>query len=159
MESLMIGFGFALVTFMAFTWMGLPFMVIALFRGPRVQRMSTFSLSSVPAVLEARTVDEFIQTLKDDGKRGAYNQVWSNMRKLLMDIKKHRAAYPAEIEDLKAFALTQLRYNIEHSPARDSLETGKFRELAEQAVMMEVMHEIFVADCKAARTKLPRGIV
>jgi hypothetical protein len=158
MELLLIGFGFALTTFMAFAWMGLPFLVHELIKGPREQHMSVFSLSSVPAVLESRTVDEFIQTLKDDGKRGAYNQVWSNMRKLLMDIKKHRQAYPAEIEDLRVFALSQLRYNIEHSPVADSLETAKFRDLAEQSVMLEVMHDIYVADCKASRTKLPNRL-
>jgi len=139
MELLLIGFGFALVTFMAFVWMGL-------------------SLSSVPAVLESRTVYEFIQTLKDEGKVGAFNQVMSNVRKLLLDIKKHRQAYPEEIEDLKVFTLSQLRYNIEHSPVKNSLETAKFRELAEQFVLMEVMHEIYVADCKASRTKLPNSL-
>lgn len=120
--------------------------------------MSPFSLSSVPAVLESRTVYEFIQSLKDEAKAGAYDQVMSNMRKLLLDIKKHRQAYPAEIEDLRTFALSQLRYNIEHSPAHDSLETAKFRDLAEQYVLMEVMHEIYIADCKASRTKLPNRL-
>jgi hypothetical protein len=159
MELFLISFGFALTTFMAFVWMGLPFLVIAIINGPKERQLSAFSLSSMPAVINSRTVEEFIQTLKDDDKRGAYNQVWSNMRKLMLDVKKHRDAYPADIEDLRAFALTQLWYNIEHSPARESLETGKFRDLAEQATMMEVMHDIYMADCKASRTKLPNRLV
>lgn len=158
MELLLIGFGFAVTVFMAFVWMGLPALVLAIAKGPRERKLSVFSLSSVPAVLESRTVYEFIQTLKDEAKTSAYGQVMSNMRKLLMDIKKHRQAYPSEIEDLKAFVLSQLRYNIEHSPARDSLETAKFRDLAEQFVLIEVMHEIYVADCKASRTKLPNSL-
>jgi hypothetical protein len=154
MMMLIILFGFALTMFMAFMWMGLPFLVAAIIKGPTERQLSAFSLSSVPAVINSRTVEEFIQTLKNDDKRGAYNQVWSNMRKLLMDITKHRDAYPADINELKAFTLTQLRYNIEHSPVRESMETSKFRDLAEEAVKGEVMHDIHLADCRANRAPI-----
>lgn len=160
MELILMGLGFALTTFCAFAWMGLPFFVMGLLRRRKgvVQKLSVFSLSSVPAIMESRTVYEFIQSLKDEGKVGAYNAVMGNMRRLLLDIKKHRQSYPAEIEALKTFVLSQLRYNIEHSPACGSLETPRFRDLAEIFVLAEVMQNIYMADCKASRDAAARNI-
>ena len=161
MEYLLIGIGAAATSFCAILWMGLPWFLIAILRkriaGAKYRtHVSAFSLSSLPAIAGARTVYEFIQGLGDADKRGVYNDVMGNMRKLLMDIKRHRTAYPAAIEELKKFVLIQLRYNIEHSAIREAFETSKFRDLAEVFVLTEVMQDIYTADCKASRSPLGR---
>jgi hypothetical protein len=153
----MIGVGFAAVIFTSIMWVGLPWFVLGLVKRSEkdpAQPMSVFSLNSLPAIMESRTVYEFIQSLKNEDKRGAYDAIMSTMRKLLMDIKKHRTAYPTEITELKAFALTQLRFNIEHSPVCKSLETSRFRELAQHFVQVQIMQDIYMTDCKDSRTAL-----
>lgn len=160
--TLLLILGFAMVIFASFVWMGLPIFILALLKGEgnlrQAVKLSAFSMSSIPVILESRTVYEFIQTLPDQAKAAAFNDIMSNMRKLLLDIKKHRATYPADIEGLKLFVLSQLRFNIERSPARSSLETAKFRELAELFVLTEVMQDIYMADCKASREAAYRNI-
>ena len=151
MAYILLFTGFAVVVFCSILWVGLPWFILAWLH-PTTARVSAFSLSSVPAIIGSRTVYEFIQSLKDEPKREAYTAVMSSMRRLLMDIKKHREGYPAEIDDLRAFALSQLRYTIERSPASGAVETSKFRELAEQFVLSEVMQDIYLADCRASRT-------
>ena len=159
MTYFLIGVGFTVVTIAAIMWVGLPWFIVGLIKrqDKATQPLSMFSLSSVPAMLESHTVYEFIQGLKNTDKRSAYDSVMSNMRKLLMDIKKHRTAYPADIEELRAFVLSQLRFNIGHSPVVNSMETPKFRELAQQFVLTEVMQDIYMADCKASCEAARRG--
>lgn len=156
MEYLLIGVGFAAVSFCSFLWLGLPWFIIALLNRPKRATVSVFSFSSVPAIMGARTVYEFIQGLKDEPKRGAYDEIMSTMRKLLMDIKKHRVTYPADIDELKRFVLSQLRFNIERSSIYAAIETAKFRDLAELFVLTDVMQDIYMADCKASRASLRR---
>lgn len=154
--------GMVLMTICTFFWLGLPAALLSIVISGRRKKpatLGTFSLSSVATLLEARTVYEFIQTLPDKAKAAAYNDIMSNLRKLLLDIKKHRAAYPDDIEELRPFVLSQIRYNVEKSPARTALESSKFRELAEVYCLTEVMQDIYMSDCKAARTKLPKGII
>ena len=160
MQYFLIGVGFTAVTFCSIMWVGLPWFVFGLMRRAKQVplQLSVFSLSSVPAIMDSRTVYEFIQSLRNVDKRGAYDAVMSVMRKLLLDIKKHRDAYPSDIDELKAFMLSQLRFNIEHSPVHNSLETGKFRDLAQNFVLREVMSDIYVSDCKASRVALRRNV-
>jgi len=158
MKYLLIGVGFAAVSFCSFLWLGLPWFILVLLHRHKRPIVSAFSFSSVPAIMGARTVYEFIQCLKDEPKRAAYDEVMGTMRKLLMDIKKHRAIYPADIDELKRFMLSQLRYNIEHSAIYAALETTKFRDLAEKFVLTDIMQDIYMADCKASRASLPRRI-
>lgn len=155
----LIAIGAALVTIAGFFWMGLPFFIYALITAHKqapVRQLSMFTISSIPAVLESKSVYEFIQTLADQAKAAAYNEIMSALRKLLLDIKKHRGGYPEDIDALKQFVMNQIRFNIERSPVRTSIETAKFRDLAEMYCLTEVMQEIYVADCKAARSKLPK---
>jgi len=156
---LLLILGFALTTFTAWTWMGLPFLLLGLLNKQKQRRLSMFSLSSMPAMVDSRSVYEFIQALKDTDKRAAYDLIMSNMRKLLLDISKHRAAYPEDITMLKTFVLGQLRENIKRSPAQHSVETNTFRDLAEAFVLNDVMQNIYMADCQASRTKLPKGVL
>jgi hypothetical protein len=81
------------------------------------------------------------------------------MRKLMLDVRKHRTTYPANIDELKAFVLAQLRYNLEHCPARDSVETSKFRELAEQELIADIMQNIYIEDCRRASEEAMRRLV
>jgi hypothetical protein len=162
MKELAFVLGAFITAFMAFAWMGLPLFIYALRKernGTTPPLLSLFSLSSVPAMLEARTVDEFIQNLADGLKRGAYAAIMGNMRKLLLDVKRHRGGYPADIDELKSFVMSQLRYQIEHSAIRESVETGKFRELAQHAVLTDVMQDIYMNDCKTARAEAMRRSV
>lgn len=161
MLLVLIVIGFALVTLSTFFWLGVPGTIFAVLAGhsKKTAKLSMFSLSSVHPILESRTVHEFIQTLPDQAKAAAYDDIMGTLRKLLLDIKKHRGNYPEDINALKQFVMSQLRYNIERSPARSALETAKFRDLAELFCMTEVMQDIYVADCKASRTRLPKGIL
>ena len=160
MQYFLIGVGFSAVVFCSIMWVGLPWFVLGLIQRAKQAplQLSVFSLSSVPAIMDSRTVYEFIQSLKNVDKRGAYDAIMSTMRKLLMDIKKHRDAYPKDIDELKAFMLSQLRFNIERSPVHNSLETNKFRDLAQNFVLRSVMDDIYTADCKASRTALHRNV-
>jgi hypothetical protein len=164
MKEIAFMIGAIVVGFMTFTMMGLPLFIYALLyertpAGVALRVPNIFSWSSIPAMLEARTVDEFVQNLVDEPKRGAYAGIMSNMRKLLLDIKRHRIAYPADIDELKTFVLSQLRYYIERSAVRESVETGKFRELAQQAVLTDIMQDIYMNDCKLARAEAMRRAV
>jgi len=145
MEFFLIGLGFGAALYCGFRWQGSQRFVNALLQG--------FKLLKPPAqsLLKPRTVYEFIQGTKDDAKRGAYAALMGNMRKLLLDIYRHRAGYPADIDELKGFILSQLRYNLERSPVCGAAETGKFRDLAENFVLTETMQKIYMADCKASR--------
>ena len=157
MDYILVGVGCAAVMFCAEMWVGLPWFLHAYITRPAVPEVkpaSLFSLSSVPAIMESRSVYEFIQALKNEEKRSAYDKIMSVMRQLIMDIGKHRAIYPADIDELKTFMLSQLRYNIEHSTVRNCVETDKFRTLAEHFIMTGVMHDIYVADCRASRVAL-----
>lgn len=148
--------GAVIASFISFVWGGLPIFLIGLITRPkRVQRYG-LALSSVPALVNSKTVYEFIQTLRDPERRGEYDQIMSTIRKLLLDIQKNRQQYPEDIEELKVFVLTQLRYNIENSGVRHAVETSKFRDLAEEMIATEVMQTIRVADIKASRAELMR---
>lgn len=98
-----------------------------------------------------RTVYELIEGVKNDALRGRYAGVMRLMRALLLDIKKNRANYPAEIETLKTFVLLQLRRNMELLAPGHGAMAQEFRRLAENAVLCEVMQDIYMADCRAAR--------
>lgn len=122
-----LGLGSAVMCLFYYLIYGMLFVLWYKTFGAPESSESYVSLSSVPAMLDAETVFEYVREIHEESKRIAYVKLLDSTKRLLTELSKRPASYP---EDKLTFALGQLKSQIARSPVADSLETIKFRKLA-----------------------------
>lgn len=103
--------------------------------GHQVPAPSLLSPSSVPAMMSAETVFQYVRGIRNEDKQEEFLKILEQLKRLITEVSKRPEVYPA---DKRTFILGQLRQYISKSRVDTCFETAKFKTLAIQFVDEEL---------------------